>query len=66
MTTLSTKEIQKQTQPDLLKLLAEKREALRKFRFGIAGSKNRNMKEGQNLKKEIAKILAALKSKEIK
>ena len=66
MTILSTKEIQKQMQPDLLKLLAEKREALRKFRFGIAGSKNRNMKEGQNLKKEIAKILAALKSKEIK
>jgi len=38
-------------------LLAEKREALRQFRFGTAGSKTRNVKEGQNLKKDIARIL---------
>ncbi len=41
----------------LMEMLAEKREALRLFRFGTAGSKTRNVKEGQNLKKDIARIL---------
>jgi len=48
------------TVPELENLLAEKREALRKFRFGIAGSKNRNVKEGKNLRKEIAQILTEI------
>lgn len=42
---------------ELGKLLVEKREALRAFRFGIAGTKTRNVKEGKNLRKEIARIL---------
>ncbi|HEY4496098.1 MAG TPA: 50S ribosomal protein L29 [Candidatus Paceibacterota bacterium] len=52
--------INEKTVPELENLLAEKREALRKFRFGIAGSKNRNVKEGQNLRKEIARVLTEL------
>ena len=48
------------TVPELENLLTEKREALRKFRFGIAGSKNRNVKEGKNLRKEIAQILTEI------
>ena len=51
------------TVPELENLLAEKREALRKFRFGIAGSKNRNVKEGKNLRKEIAQILTEIRKK---
>lgn len=42
---------------ELDKVLIEKRTALRGFRFGIAGSKVRNVKEGRNLRKEIAQIL---------
>ena len=48
---------------DLAKALVEKREALRKFRFGISGSKTRNVKEGRNLKKDIARILTELNSR---
>jgi len=51
------------TVPELENLLAEKREALRKFRFGIAGSKNRNVKEGKNLRKEIAQILTEIRKR---
>ena len=44
------------TTADLQKLLLEKQEQLRQFRFGIAGSKTRNVKEGRNLRKDIARI----------
>lgn len=40
--------------------LTEKREALRVFRFGGAGSRSRNVREGRNLRKEIARILTEL------
>jgi ribosomal protein L29 len=45
---------------DLVKALYEKREALRAFRFGTAGSKTRNVKEGASVKKDIARILTEL------
>lgn len=48
---------------DLGKLLVEKRESLRAFRFGIAGTKTRNVKEGKNLRKEIAQILTEQKAR---
>ncbi len=48
---------------DLAKLLAEKRKTLRLFRFGIAGSKAKNVKEGRNLKREIAQILTEINSR---
>lgn len=51
---------------DLAKLLVEKRQALQEFRFGIAGSKSKNVKEGANLKKDIARILTALSSPKVK
>ncbi|MEK7614570.1 MAG: 50S ribosomal protein L29 [Patescibacteria group bacterium] len=50
-------EIKTASVADLDKLVAEKREALRLFRFGVAGSKVKNVKEGSALKKEIARIL---------
>jgi len=45
---------------ELRKLLKDKKEALRNFRFGIAGSKTRNVKEGNALKKDIARIMTIL------
>jgi len=43
--------------------LAEKREALRTFRFGGAGSRSRNVREGRNLRKDIARILTELNAR---
>lgn len=45
---------------DLQKLLTEKREALKTFRFNITGSKIKNVKEGRTLRKEIAQILTTM------
>lgn len=45
---------------DLIKALMEKREALRLFNFGTAGSKAKNVKEGASLRKEIARIMTEL------
>jgi ribosomal protein L29 len=48
---------------ELKSMLLEKKVALRNFRFGISGSKTRNMKEGKNLRKDIARILTVLNIK---
>jgi|GEM_PF-646072 len=50
-------DIRKKDDKELAKLLAEKREALREFRFSMKGSRIRNTKEGSNLRKDIARIL---------
>ena len=47
---------------DLIKSLSEKREELRAFRFGIAGSKVKKVTDAKNLKKEIARILTKLQN----
>lgn len=48
---------------ELFKLLSEKREALRTSRFGVAGSRARNVKEGRSLRREIAQILTELRTR---
>jgi ribosomal protein L29 len=48
---------------DLKRLVAEKREALRALRFSVAGSKNRNVKLGKTLRKEIAQSLTQLNAR---
>ncbi|MBU6231261.1 MAG: 50S ribosomal protein L29 [Patescibacteria group bacterium] len=57
---MKTKEIKTKTQADLAKMLSEKREALRVFRFGAAGAKTKNVKEGRAIRKDIARILTAM------
>ncbi|HVU75855.1 MAG TPA: 50S ribosomal protein L29 [Candidatus Paceibacterota bacterium] len=47
------------------KEVAAKREALRSFRFGAAGSRSKNVKEGRNLRKEIARLLTELNSRKV-
>lgn len=51
------------TIPELTKLVLEKREALRAFHFGNAGSKSKNVKEGRTIRKDIARILTEVTSK---
>lgn len=57
------KEITNKTTTDLSKLISEKREALRVFRFGGAGAKTKNVKEGRAIKKDIARMMTALTDK---
>ncbi len=51
------------TAADMSKMLADKREALRVFRFGAAGSKTKNVKEGRAIRKDIARTLTAMNAK---
>ncbi|MFA5023023.1 MAG: 50S ribosomal protein L29 [Candidatus Paceibacterota bacterium] len=50
----------KKSAPELKKLLTEKREALSKFKFGISGSRTKNVKEGKNTRRDIARLLTLL------
>ena len=56
-------EVTKKSKQELTTVLMEKRNALRDLRFGISGSKNRNVKAGAALKKDIARILTELTSR---
>ena len=57
-------DIKKKTNQDLLKILSEKRAELREFRFGLAGSKTKNIKKGKEIKKDIARILTEATARE--
>ena len=50
----------KKSEADLRKMLKDKRSELQRFRFGMSGSKTRNVKRGRDVKKEIARILTEL------
>jgi ribosomal protein L29 len=54
------KEYKDKTLKDLMKLITEKREAIRHFRFGSTGSKTKNVKLGRTLRKDIARIMTEL------
>lgn len=45
---------------DLLKMLADKRTELSNFKFGVAGTKVKNVKTVRNLRRQIAQILTKL------
>lgn len=50
---------------DLLKILMEKREILRKSRFESAGSKTRNVKSRVSIRKDIARIMTELNKSDL-
>lgn len=50
------KDFTKKTREELLKEIDEKNLSLKDIRFGVAGSKSKNVKEVKNIKKEIARI----------
>ncbi|HEY4525414.1 MAG TPA: 50S ribosomal protein L29 [Candidatus Paceibacterota bacterium] len=50
---------------DLQKLVAEKREALRVFRFEGEGSRTRNVRAGRTLRREVAQALTELRKRTI-
>jgi ribosomal protein L29 len=57
MKAIKMKDITNKTHADLMKMVAEKRETLRVFRFGGAGAKTKDVKQGRALRKDIARIL---------
>ena len=58
-------DLKKKTEKELIKTLGEKRESLRNFRFDTTGTKIKNVKEGINTRKDIARILTELRAREI-
>ena len=56
-------EIKNKTEKDIMKSIAEKRKSLQAFRFGSAGSKTKNVKEGLGLRKDIARMMTELNSR---
>jgi ribosomal protein L29 len=55
--------LKEKSEKELEKMLKENREELRKFRFGMSGSRTRNMKEGKTLRRKIAQILTEMNAR---
>lgn len=60
---MKIKEIKEKNSEELKKLLAEKKEDVRKLRFDIASKQAKNNRKLRNDKKDIAKILTILNKK---
>lgn len=60
---MKTTELRKLSEKDLAKLLEEKRLAVRQFRFDVTGSKVKNIKEGGNARKTVARIVTLLSAR---
>lgn len=58
------KEFEKKSNDELRTFVQEKRETMRTFRFGTAGSGMRNTKAQRDLRKDIARALTLLSSRE--
>ena len=58
---MKIKDLRKKNSTELAKDLKERKQSLHDFKFGISGSKVKNMKEGKNLRREIARIKTLLK-----
>ncbi|MEX0931545.1 MAG: 50S ribosomal protein L29 [Candidatus Paceibacterota bacterium] len=57
-------DLQKTSEKDLLKNLADLREKVRVLRFGKAGSGSRNVREGRNIRKQIARVATELSARQ--
>ena len=56
-------DIKNKTQEELTAIVKDKREALRNFRFGVSGSRVKNVKEARTVRKEIARAITFLRQK---
>jgi ribosomal protein L29 len=56
-----SKEFTKKNKADLIKEIGDLRVSLRDVRFGVAGSKDKNVKRYANIKKDIARLNTMLK-----
>jgi len=56
--------ITKKSDSDLHKELKELKSDLQRFRFGMTGSKTRNVKKGKDIRRNIARILTELRARQ--
>jgi ribosomal protein L29 len=61
---MKMKEITNKNAKEIKEMLALKTLALRNFRFAVAGSNTKNVKEGNALKKDIARLKTFLNKTE--
>ncbi len=64
---MATKKVNYKEKQDseLQKAFAEKKEELRKIRFGSAGARARDTKRSSNLKKEVARIMTEINARRL-
>lgn len=55
----------KQDKAQLEKSISDMRESLRLFRFAGAGSRSRNVREGRNMRRDVARALTELREQTI-
>jgi ribosomal protein L29 len=55
-------EISRKNLKDLELEAAEKRLAIKNFRFSMSGSKSKNVREGRNLRRSLARVLTEINS----
>ena len=60
---MEIKDLRQKTSEELESLLSGKRKSFWDFRISVSGGKSRNVKEGKNLRKEIARIMTILSEK---
>ena len=60
---LMKSDIKSKTKEDLEIMVKDKREALKNFRFGISGSRVKNIKEARTLRRDIARAITFLRQK---
>lgn len=60
---MNSEELKEKPAEELKKILDDKRAELSKFRFDIGFGKNKNVKIGSSIKKDIARILTAINQK---
>jgi ribosomal protein L29 len=58
-------EMKKETPESLKKMVVDMREKLRVFRFEGEGSRRRNVREGRELRKNIARALTELRARDL-
>ena len=65
MKTKEFKDLKNKEVKDLIKMLNERKNSLRKIMLEIKTGTEKNIKKGNNIRKEIAKILTLIKEKSI-
>ena len=58
-------ELKGKTVDHLKKEVSDMQEKLRVIRFGGAGSRSRNVKEGRNIRRDVARSLTELRAREL-
>lgn len=59
---MKIQDILKNDKAGMTEMLSEKKAALQQFRFNMQGGKIKNVREGRELKRDIARINTALKN----